>query len=579
MSQSNLYKDILIERDRQFFTSDGTNLSCDVYRPNVDNRLPALLIRVPYNKYSAQAYTLSHPIWYARHGYVVVTQDTRGRYKSGGDFYPFRNDALDGYETIEWVAQLPFCNGKVGTYGYSYGGMNQLLTAALQPPSLCAAVPAFTGSDQYHNWNYCSGAFSLGFNAWWSLFLALDGARRQGNLELENRVAAASKEFPGRYWTLPIGELFPSEEFKNIAPYFYDWLDNPTRNDYWRKNSVQENYSKINTPCLHLSGWYDTFVEGLLRNYQGIKQNFSPTNATISNRLIVGPWYHMPWSIFVGSVDFGSEAINILDEYILEWFDYWLKGIPGNLEVTAPVKLFVMGENKWRDADDWPPTDALDTKFFLHSRGRANSISGNGWIDQMAPEDEDPDIFIYDPNDPIISRGGRSCCVPEVTPMGPYDQRLNEIRNDVLVFSTKPLEKALEVTGYVSLVLWASSTAVDTDFTAKLIDVFPDGRAINLCDGLVRARFRNSFVTPELIEPNRIYQYEIKIGATSNLFKPGHSIRLEISSSNFPAYDRNPNGPGWSTLIGPLHLELATQIIFHDNEHPSHVILPICARD
>lgn len=568
---------IIVERDVFCKTRDNISLACDIYRPDVSEKLPALLIRIPYNKTAAQAYTLSHPIWYARNGYIVVTQDTRGRYKSEGDFYPMKTEDKDGYDAIEWVSKLPYCNGKVGTYGYSYGGLDQLLAMTAQPENLVASVPAFTGSDLYHDWNYSNGAFSLAFNTWWTLFLGLDTSRKNCREE-EKKISEVLNQLPQKYWTLPLSDLFDRETLEKVAPYYFDWLHNPVRNEYWKKNSVQENYEKIKTPCLHIGGWYDAFVEGNIRNYQNLSKIQQTDDKVKKQRLIIGPWYHMPWSIYIGSVDFGAEAINCVDDYILKWFDYWLKDDPSGFLEEPPVKIFIMGENHWRNENEWPIARTVYTNYYIHSKGRANSISGNGWLDRTPPSEEPSDIFVYDPSDPVPSRGGRSCCVPQIAPMGPEDQRPVEIRNDVLVYSTSPLEQDVEVTGMVKMSLFASSSAEDTDFTAKLIDVYPDGRALNICDGLIRTKFRNSFEKPEKIQPDTIYEYEIRIGSTSNLFKKGHSIRLEISSSNFPLYDRNPNKFLWSTKVEMDELELATQSIFHDQLTPSHLVLPIIPR-
>jgi putative CocE/NonD family hydrolase len=293
---------------------------------------------------------------------------------------------------------------------------------------------------------------------------------------------------------------------------------------------------------------------------------------------VIGPWYHNPWSSFVGAVDFGPEAASLVDEYQLSWFNYWLKGIDTGLSNKPPVKIFVMGENVWRDEQGWPLVRAREIDYFLHSNGRANSINGDGWLSPSPPSEELPDVYVYDPSDPVPSAGGRSCCVPLISPMGPLDQRLVETRNDVLVYSTQPLERDIEVTGPVIAVLWASSSAEDTDFTVKLVDVYPDGRAINLCDGIVRARFRESLLTPSLIVPDEVYRYEIRVGATSNLFRKGHRIRVEVSSSNFPTYDRNPNTGQWPKDARQCDMQIATQVVYHERKWPSHILLPIMPR-
>ena len=572
-AQQVLYRKILVERNIPFKTSDETILYTDIYRPDADGQYPALIIRLPYDKSVAQSYTEPHPLWIARNGYVVITQDTRGRFLSGGEFYPMKYEAKDGYETIQWAAQLPYCDGKVGTYGFSYSGMNQLLTAALQPPALKAMAPAFTGSDLYENWHYTGGAFNLAFNASWSVYLAIETAAKKGLRELSARLAKANREFPERFWTLPVSEIFSSKEFTQIAPYYYDWLAHPSRDSYWKSISVQEQYSQIKTPSLHLGGWYDSFIEGTLRNYMQLK-----AVGVAPQRLVVGPWYHMPWSTLVGQVDFGGEAKNTLAEYQIAWFNYCLKGIKSDLMDLPPVRLFVMGENRWRDETDWPLPKAKVTKFFLHSHGRANSVSGDGWLSQAFPDDELPDVFVYDPNDPIPSAGGRSCCSPASTPMGVQDQRPIEIRNDVLIYTTEPLEHDVEVTGPISAVLWASSSGKDCDFTVKLVDVFPDGRSINLTDGIIRARYRENLEQASLIEPDRIYRYEIHVGATSNRFFAGHRIRIHVSSCSFPLYDRNPNSGGLISTSDGSDFQVATQTILHEPNYPSYISLPLIQR-
>jgi putative CocE/NonD family hydrolase len=374
------------------------------------------------------------------------------------------------------------------------------------------------------------------------------------------------------YWTLPLRD-YPILRQEGIGPYFYDWLDHPTQDVYWQQWAINERYDAIQTPALHIGGWYDVFLEGTLRNFTALRRAGGPPH-----KLLIGPWFHMPWSHMVGAVDFGPAARNCIDDLQVRWFNHWLKDEPDGLLDEPPVRIFVMGENQWRAEQEWPLARAVDTRFYLHSQGRANSLSGNGRLDTSAPGDEDPDVFVYDPGGPVLSLGGHSCCFAEIAPMGPADQRPVESRNDVLVYTTAPLDRDLEVTGPVTLLLWAASTAVDTDFTAKLVDVYPDGRAINLCDGIVRARFRDSLTQPAPIEPDRVYAYRIRVGSTSNLFRASHCLRLEVSSSNFPQYDRNLNtghDVGWDSLSDRV---VATQTILHDAAHPSHLVLPAVPR-
>lgn len=570
------FRNIETVRDVACTLSDGTKLYADIYRPAGGGRFPVVVNRTPYNKGAAQAYAYAHPVWYARHGYVVVVQDTRGRWRSDGEFYPVRNEASDGIEVVAWAADLPYSNGRVGLYGYSYVGLAQLLTAARRPPALAAIAPAFTGSDHYSNWTYNNGAFSLGFNAWWTLLLGQDTARRRGQRALEQQLGSAARRISEHCWTLPLGEFFPSSELRSVAPYYYDWLAHPRRDTYWQQMSPQERYDDIAVPAFHIGGWYDTFVEGTLRNFTNLASRMADRRH--EQRLVVGPWYHNPWASLVGQTDFGPEAAGRVDDHQLQWFDRWLKDAETDLDDLPPIQIFVMGENTWRSGHEWPPASVSYVDYYLHSAGRANSISGNGALSHDPPGDEWPDVFMYDPRDPVPSLGGRSCCVAELTPMGPANQRRIAVRNDVLVYATGPLQQDLEVTGPVTAILWASSTAPDTDFTVTLVDVHPSGCSINLCDGIVRARYRDSMIDPQPLVPGEAYRYEVQVGSTSNLFRRGHRIGVLVSSSNFPTYDRNANTGSDPGDVVQDELTVATQTIFHDSRRVSLVRLPVIPR-
>ena len=569
--------EVTVERDVPATMRDGAVLHADIYRPTSDGPLPALLMRLPYDKVGAQTITYAHPIWYARQGFLVIVQDVRGRGRSEGEFYPFRHEAEDGYDTIEWAATVPGCNGAVGMFGFSYVGATQLLPAPLRPPHLVALAPGFTNDGAYEGWTYQSGALSLAFAMSWATSLAPDTARRRGQVELEASLMSTLGSIASWYWCLPLRD-FPVLNQEAVAPYFYHWLEHPTNDAYWQQWEIAKRYGEIAVPALHIGGWYDVFLEGTLRNFRGLREQAGSVEARRRQRLVIGPWYHMPWTQQVGAVDFGPEAQNSIDDLQVRWFKQWLKGEDTGILDEPPVRLFVMGENRWRNEEEWPLARAVETAFHLHSDGRANSVSGNGTLAVPAPGAEDPDIFVYDPSAPVPSLGGHSCCFPQIAPMGPADQRSIEARNDVLVYTGEVLTQDLEVTGPVQVILWAASTAVDTDFTAKLVDVYPDGTAINLCDGLIRARFRRSHRHPEPLVPDHVYEYTIRAGSTSNLFQAGHRIRLEISSSNFPQYDRNLN-TGEDVGVGSLAGRItATQTIFHDASRPSRLMLPIVPR-
>jgi uncharacterized protein len=553
---------------------DGTVLRADVYRPQKAGSYPVLLQRTPYDKTVAQQITYSHPVWYARRGYIVVVQDTRGRFASDGDFVPYVDEAFDTADTISWAAQLEGSNGRVATYGFSYPGANQLLGAAEQPEGLACIAPGFTGNDFYDGWTYVGGAFSLAFVvSWIEPLLGLPEAQRRGDLEAAIALAAQATNFPGLYWTQPLRD-FPLFEQTGVAPYFFEWLEHDCRDDYWRALSIRERYDSIAVPALHFGGWYDTFVEGTVQNYAALaaRAGDDPRRA---QRLVIGPWLHIPWAQLNGVRNFGDEARNTLDELQIEWFDHWLKGRGGE-PPGPPARLFVMGENRWRDFDAWPPPRVRIEEWHLRSSGRATSLSGDGELSrERAGTGEPPDVYVYHPAMPVSSFGGRSCCVAEVAPMGPLEQSFVEIRNDVLVYSTPVLERDVTVVGTVELVLHAATDAADTDWTAKLVDVDERGYAVNLCDGIVRARFRESLEQPTPIEPNRVYEYRIRVGSTANVFRKGHRIRLEVSSSNFPMFDINNNTGqrvGDATL---LQARVATQAVFHDADRPSRLLLPV----
>lgn len=565
-----------VEHDVPVPMRDGTVLRADVYQPRGDGPHPVLLQRTPYDKRFAQNFVYQHPLWYARHGYIVAIQDVRGRYSSDGTFYPGRNEATDGADSIAWAASLPGSSGKVGTYGFSYPGMVQLLAAAERPPALACAAPGFTGGDFYDGWTYQGGALNLAFAVSWVIqFLAVPEALHKGDREAAARLAAAGGELDSLYAAQPLTDLAVLRE-TGVAEYFFDWIEHEARDSYWEELSMYGRYDRVEVPCLHLGGWHDSFIEGTLRNYAELSAR-AGDDAAERHRLVVGPWYHIPWGRHTGCEDFGPEADNDLDLVHLRWFDRWLKGDEAALSEEAPVRLFMMGANRWREADSWPPAGTRVEDWYLHSGGRASSLGGDGELSREPPADEPPDTFAFLPVAPVPSRGGRSCCLPESAPMGPCDQAPIEVRNDVLVYSTPPLERDIEVTGTVELILFAATDRPDTDWTAKLVDVDETGRAINLCHGIVRARFRNSTARPEPLEPGRVYEYTIPVGSTCNLFRRGHRIRLEVSSSNFPHYDVNPNTGAPLAEATLLDSAVATQLVFHDADRASRLRLPIAA--
>ncbi len=553
---------VAVEAGVRVSMRDGVGLVADVYRPDAPGKCPVLLERTPYNR--AQPGT---GVLLASHGYVVVLQDTRGRYDSEGEFYPFRSEGRDGYDSVEWAAALPYADGKVGMFGGSYVGATQMLAAAAHPPHLAAIFPYVTASEYYEGWTYQSGAFMQWFASSWASLLAEDTARRFSRSSSRWRDWASALPVESfRLLDLPV----PGQ----TAPYYRDWVEHEKDDDYWKAVRVRDHFGEMTVKGLHAGGWHDLFLKGSIENYRGLREKGATLEAREGQRLLLGPWCHGPTSPEgqIGDVGFGPEAVLDMNRAVLEWFDYALKGAANAHASRPPVRLFVMGENRWRDEAEFPLARTRDTKCFLHSARAANSAAGDGSLSLEPPRQEPPARFEYDPERPVETIGGRLCCGP-VTKPGPYDQRPSESREDVLVFSTPPVVRDTEVTGYVRLELHVSSSAVDTDFTALLADVDPSGYARFLTDGIVRGRYRNATARAELMEPGRVYPLTIDLWATSNLFKAGHRIRLYVSSSNFPRFNRNLN-TGEPNLGGTRSVK-ARQVVFHDAERPSALVLPI----
>lgn len=564
---------ILVERDVEVPMRDGVILRADIYRPSAAERLPVLLERTPYGKgFSEPGFALMA----AERGYVVVVQDTRGRWSSEGDGYPFVHEKEDGYDTVQWAAQQEWCDGQVGMYGVSYVGYTQWAAAAERPPALKTMIPAVTFCKPY-DFVYEGGAFMLGASVSWGLMAGGSMALQRQEMSAEAREqwmlrfiqAVDGMTYRSTFNTLPLDQM-PVIGKDGLVTYFADLLSHPRYDHFWKK--IDCPYEAMSMPIFHLGSWYDIFLGTTLKDYVRIhSQGASPRQ-----KLVVGPWTHANFDNLVGEVDFGVQAswmFVLPEEEQLRWFDYWLKGEENGILQEPPVRLFVMGRNYWRNEHEWPLARTKYIPYYLHSAGGANSLHGDGGLSPEPPGEENTDSLIYDPREPVPTHGGGLCCWDAALKSGAYDQREIEQRQDVLVYTTPPLERDLEVTGPLQVNLWAASSALDTDFTAKLVDVHPDGFARNLADGILRASCRNSLSLPELLEPGEVYPLVIDLAATSNVFLAGHRIRLEISSSNYPRFARNPN-------TGQSHgeaSELATarQTIYHDHLHPSHILLPV----
>ena len=541
---------------------DGATLRADIYRPKAEGKFPVLLVRTPYDKTGEMNFGLRA----AARDYVVIAQDVRGRFTSEGEWYPFKNESLDGYDTVEWAAALPYSNGKVGMFGGSYVGATQYLAAIAKPPHLAGICPVVTASNYHDGWTYQGGAFEQWFNESWTTGLAMDTMRRR--VETNNSALAWTKILPLRGY--PVLE---APEAEGVASYFTDWLAHPNFDDYWRRWSIEDHYADIQVPVFGVGAWYDIFLGGTLRNYVRLKKEAGTEAARNGQRLAVTVGGHAGGGRKIGAVDFGEKLPADDEDVMLRWYDWLLKGEANGVEKEKPVRIFVMGKNEWREEDDWPLARAKSTRYYLHSSGSANSLSGNGPLNPTAPAEEKGDQYVYDPSDAVPTIGGPLCCQALPTGNGPQDQRPAEARNDVLVYTTAAFAKDTEVTGPVSLDLYVSSSAVDTDFTGKLVDVWPNGFAQNLTEGILRLRYRNSQEKAELVNPGETYHITVDLWATSNVFLAGHKLRLEVSSSNFPRFDRNMNTG--EEQARATRMVKTTNVIYHDKAHPSALLISI----
>ena len=539
---------------------DGVTLSLDVYFPAGDGPWPVILTRTPYNN-QAPMIADEGAIYFAQNGYAVASQDVRGRFDSDGEFTPWVSEFEDGFDTLEWIGAQDWCDGNIGMHGPSYVGNVQWQAAAMGSKYLKAIVPRVIGDNVYESPHYQGGAFQLGWSALWSF--KMDGRSGQ---EID------IYDWTQVYHTLPVRDL-PELCGKDIE-YFRTWCDHPDYDDYWKALAIRDRYEDITIPVMQIGGWYDFFTAGTFNNFVGMTERGGSELARRNQRAIVGPWVHVAGGLtYAGDVDFGFDSTQDLLEAELAWFDRWLKGDESRAAAEAPLKLYVMGANEWREESEWPLARTAFTPWYFHSGGGANSAMGDGVLSPDQPGDEPTDSYVYNPMFPVPTKGGCNCCNPEIVAWGAYDQREVEARSDVLVYTSEPLGADLEVTGPVVVKLHAATDGPDTDFAAKLVDVFPDGRAVNLCDGIIRGRYRQGTDRQVLLEPGTEYEFTIDLWPTSNVFKAGHRIRVDISSSNFPRFDRNPNtGNDWGT---DAELRTAHQTVHHDRARASHILLPV----
>jgi putative CocE/NonD family hydrolase len=539
---------------------DGIRLAIDLLRCDGDPPLPVVLVRTPYDKMLERTRKAELYESLARRGYVLAFQDCRGRFNSDGDFFPYMREADDGFDTIEWLAAQEWCSGSVGMIGGSYAGQVQWQAASRTPPHLKAIVPyASPPSCLWRNEPVFNGAFLVPFGEW----MVRMGRRSWQEPDFLELFSEQQEYFDA----LPLADLPAAAD--TTAPWWDEMMRHPTYDAFWRGGEYDD-WTSITAPALSVTGWYDMNFPGAPLNFAAMRRDGGSAAARDGQKLVIGPWPH--WvnaQRALNGVDFGEDAIVDLDGYVVRHFDRWLKGIENGVDDEPPVHVFVMGANEWWAESDWPLPDAQDVPFYFHSAGQANTLSGDGGLSIAAPGDEPCDRYRYDPDDPVrVLWNLRD---------GPVDDRLPAERDDVLCYTSAPLSDPLDVVGPVRCVLYASSSALDTDWHVRLTDVHPDGSARFLCHGVLRARFRNSLEAPELLEPGRAYRFDIDMDATGVRFLPGHGIRVLVTSSWFTKWDRNMNSGAENPFFDDRPV-VAEQQVFHAPGRASHIVLPVVRR-
>jgi putative CocE/NonD family hydrolase len=574
-----------VERNVMVPMRDGVSLATDLWIPD-GGPAPTLLVRHPYGKNGTpfqSIFTNPNLIALLDAGYALVWQDCRGAFASEGVFTPMVDEPGDGEDTIAWLRQQSWSDGTVGAYGPSYLGFTQWAAASRAPEGLKAIAPTMTSTDYYgHPWYSEGGALSW-HTAWgWCTLMAIMQAQRSlaagtGTPQTLMALAGSLADARARLDVLP-GE---QELLTTNLPWYANLMQHPDRDRFWQELSVADRAEAVTVPALNIGGWFDVFAGNTARTYTRMKAGAGSAEARDGQRLVLGPWDHISYSGVYHDRHFGVTADALASDLTgahVRFYDRWLRGRTDALDGTAPVRIFVMGIDQWRDEQDWPLPDTTYVDYFLDGAGRANTADGDGVLTRERPEAEAADSYAYDPAQPVPTVGGRVLLRPPFTEAGPTDQRPVEVREDVLCFTTPALDEPVEVTGHVSLVLHVASSARDTDVTGKLVDVHPDGRALYLTDGILRARYRNSLAEPELLEPEQVYELTLDLSVTSNVFLPGHRIRLEVSSSNFPRFDRNTNTGGVINYEPLDQAVVATNRVLHGPEHPSRLVLPIIRR-
>ena len=589
----------IVEQKVMMPMRDGIRLATDIYRPRTDQKVPIIFSRTPYNFNSwgdgkRRTRTARRAYEAVKRGYAYVVQNERGRYYSEGEWDILGMPLTDGYDAFSWMKDQPWSNGKIGLIGCSSTAEWQMAVAALDHPSLAAMVPQAFGAGvgrvgefyEQGNW-YRGGAEQLLFFAWLygvehdKFKPRIPKGATQEDLIRISRYYDLAPENPRVDMSKALTHLPIQDILKNVngKKEIFDKMVRRTPNhEDWYKGGLYHDNMEIPVPSFWFASWYDVSISPNLALFNHVRNNAKDPQVRDNQYLVIAPTLHCAYTratenTIVGERSVGDARLNY-DEQIYAWFDLWLKGIKNDFKEKTPrVQYYTMGLNKWQAAETWPPEKAENTTFYLSSRGRANSLNGDGAL-ILKPDEEDlPDGFTYDPMNPVTSYGGNVCCTGNAVRGGSFDQQVMETRNDILVYTSEPLEKGIEVSGFIESTLFVSSDVKDTDFTIKLIDVYPDGRAYNLDETIQRVRYREGYDKEVFMKEGEVYKVKLTPMATSNYFKKGHRIRIEVSSSNFPRFARNLNtgGRNYDEKDGVV----AHNKVHHSKEHPSHIVIPI----
>jgi len=554
---------VRLERGVKCRLSDGTTLVSDHYYPEGEGPWPTLLMRQPYGRDIASTVVYAHPVEFARHGYHVAIQDVRGRGGSEGAFYPFRSEGRDGAETIAWLRQHAASNGRIGMYGFSYQGATQLLVAAEQPEGLQCIAPHMTAVDLYHGWFYHQGALRLSSSLGWGIQMLREDARRLGLREASDRLEAAWANVRAQAGHVLYGE-HPAIADPALPGYVRDWFNHREAGKYWTEMDVSTRLDKICVPALHIAGWFDTYLEGSIAGYLALRKHAGSEFARQNQYLVAGPWVHIPWGDRVGDTQLGDAANLNTDALLLKWFDHWLKDAD-TFSDEPRVRHFALGANAWRSAGEWP-LDA-DYPLYLHSRGNANSRKGDGVLTGATPDAEEPrDVFVYDPEVPVTAPGG-----PQAL-SGAFDQAALELGNNLLVYTSDVAGDEVAIFGQPRIALYAATSAAHADFTAKLVRLTKGGRAEFVSIGIARSDwlFREKGYAAD-----EVHAWEFTLEPVSFVLAKGDRLRLEIASSAFPLYDRNPSTDVPAQLADNWNWGRSTQQVLHTDAYPSALFLPL----